>query len=64
MESQVSQVKGFSSFLSWDDARVWLTEIIPFIYISAAWGQCPAIIFHILSSLLTIGSGGSLKAAR
>ena len=40
-----------------------LTEIIPFTCISAIWGQQPgpmSLITHILSSLLTIGSGGSL----
>ena len=41
-----------------------LTEIIPLICISAIWGQYP-VIFHILSSsVLTIGSGCSLVAAR
>ena len=40
------------------------TEIISFIYISAIWGQYPAI-FHILSSSgLPIESGSSLMAAR
>ena len=41
-----------------------LTEIIPFIYISAIWSQNPALIFHILSFLLTIGSDSSLITAR
>ena len=37
-----------------------LTEIIPFICISAIWGQYPGF-FHILSSsVLTLGSGCSL----
>ena len=48
-------------------AKMWesgLTEIIPFICISAIWGQ-PAsgdLIYHILGSSLTVGSGGSLRA--
>ena len=40
-----------------------LTEIVPFTCISAIWGQ-PAscdLIFHVLSSSLTVGSGGSLR---
>ena len=41
-----------------------LTEIIPFLCISAVWGQHPAV-FHILTfSVLIAGSGGSLMAAR
>ena len=41
-----------------------LIEITPFIYISAIWGQYP-VIFHILSSsVLTMGSGCSVMAAR
>ena len=62
-ETQTSQVKKLVLFCIWEDTRAQLTEIIPFIYISAVWGQHPAIIFHILSSLLTVGSGGSLVAA-
>ena len=48
-------------------AKMWesgLTEIIPFICISAIWGQ-PAsgdLIYRILGSSLTVGSGGSLRA--
>ena len=42
-----------------------LTEIIPFICISAIWGQYP-VFFHILpkSSVLTRGSSCSLMATR
>ena len=41
-----------------------LTEIIPFLCISAVWSQYPAI-FHILTfSVLIVGSGCSLMAAR
>ena len=41
-----------------------LTEVFPFICISAIWGQY-LMVFHILSSSeLPIGSGCSLGAAR
>ena len=41
-----------------------LTEVFPFLCISAIWGQY-LVVFHILSSPgLPIGSGCSLKAAR
>ena len=41
-----------------------LIEIMPFICISPTWGQCPAL-FHVLSSsVLTIGTGSRLTAAR
>ena len=63
-KNQISEVEEFSGFMYVKMQESGLTEIIPFICISAIWGQ-PAscdLIFHILSSSLTVESGGSLRA--
>ena len=36
-----------------------LTELIPFICISAIWGLYPFFFFNFVASLVTVGSGGS-----
>ena len=41
-----------------------LTEIIPFICISAIWGQHPAFFTSCTSLRLTVGSGCGLTAGR
>ena len=46
-----------------EDAMVWLTEISPFTYISAIWGQYP-VLSHPGFLKTPVGSGCSLMAAR
>ena len=63
--NQISQVKEFSILLYMERCKsLGSLKSFPFIYISAIWGQYPAV-FHILSSSgLPIESGSSLMAAR
>ena len=63
-ENQLPQVKEFSTFLYMGRCKsLGSLKSLLFIYISAMWGQCPAV-FHILSSSgLPVGSGSSLMAA-
>ena len=64
-ENQTSEVKKYSAFPCIGKVQEsGLPEIIPFICISAIWGQYP-MIFHFLSSSgLPVGSGCSLMADR
>ena len=57
------QMDSFSA--TWEDPKrsegVGLTEIFPFIHISAIWGPISCIFYTMSSSVLTIGSGCSLQ---
>ena len=63
-QNQLPQVKEFSTFLYMGRCKsLGSLKSLLFIYISAIWGQYPAV-FHILSSSgLSVGSGSSLMAA-